>query len=176
MISHTPRILLLLLLLGALSTVAPRIIHGAGTSVPVNIQADSMSYSPSGKEVIFKGNVKVTRQDVTISAATITIHLSGKSQAGPGVAAMDPGAIQKIVASGGVRINYQGKLGNCAVATYHVHEGLLVMEGNPSLQDGPNRIKGHTIKFNLKQNRSEVLGGKGQRVNATFQTPEKLKQ
>ncbi len=146
----------------------------AGT-VPVNIQADSMRYSPSGKEVTFTGNVRVTRQDVTITAATITILLSGKTESGPGVAAMDPGAIERIVASGGVHIDYQGKLGTCKTATYHVAQGLLVMEGDPVLKDGQNSIKGHTITFNLKENRSEVRGGQGQRVNATFQAPEGLK-
>jgi len=160
-----------LCLVAALAWAAP----AAANTVPVNIQADSMSYSPSGKEVVFEGNVRVTRQDVTITAATITIHLSGEAEQGPGVAAMDPGAIRRIVASGGVRINYQGKIGSCAVATYNVREGMLIMEGNPSLQDGENRIKGHTIKFDLKANRSEVLGGGGQRVNATFQAPENIK-
>lgn len=170
MTRHT---LFVLLALCVALTLAPCRVLAAST-VPVNIQADSMSYSPSGKEVTFKGNVKVTRLDVVITAATITIHLSGTPEQGPGVAAMDPGAISKIVASGGVHINYQGKIGNCAVATYNVRQGMLIMEGNPSLQDGDNRIKGHTIKFNLKENRSEVLGGKGQRVNATFQAPENL--
>lgn len=153
--------------------VSPAVIRAQNT-VPVNIQADSMSYSPSGKEVVFKGNVKVTREGVVITAATITIELSGKAQQGPGVAAMDPGAITSIVATGGVHINYKGKSGSCAVATYHVRQGLLVMKGNPTLREGKNRITGHTIKFNLKENRSEVLGGKGQRVNATFQAPENL--
>lgn len=144
-------------------------------TVPVDIQADTMRYSPSGKEVVFEGNVHVTRQDVAIRAATITIHLSGKAESGPGVAAMDPGAIQKIVATGGVRIDYQGKVGTCATATYNVRTGMLVMEGNPALEDGKNRIQGLVIKFNLKENRSEVVGGKGTRVKATFQAPEDLK-
>lgn len=161
--------------LGLACFFAPATSMAAKNTVPVNITADSMSYSPSGKEVVFKGNVKVTREGVVITAARITIHLSGDAEQGPGVAAMDPGAIRRIVATGGVRINYQGKSGSCAVATYHVREGLLVMEGDPVLQEGKNRITGHTIKFNLKENRSEVLAGKGQRVNATFQAPENLK-
>jgi lipopolysaccharide export system protein LptA len=145
-------------------------------SVPVNIQADSMRYSPSGKEVTFEGNVRVIRLDVTIDAAKITIHLAGNVKSEPGgVAAMDPGSISRIVAGGGVRINYQGKRGSCATAVYHVPEGLLVMEGAPVLEDGKNSIKGHKIKFYLKENRSEVVSGEGQRVNATFHAPESIK-
>ncbi len=147
----------------------------AGT-VPVNIQADTMRYSPSGKEVVFKGNVKVTRQDVTINAETITIYLGGEAKSEPGgIAAMDPGAIRKIEATGGVRIDYQGKKGKCAKATYQVLQGLLVMDGDPVLSDGQNSITGHQIKFYLKENRSEVVAGKGQRVNATFHAPDTLK-
>ncbi len=167
----TQRTLLSIIL--ALCLSAP-VLSWAKNTVPVNIQADSMRYSPSGKEVVFQGNVRVTRQDVTINAATITIHLSGETSTSPGVAAMDPGAIRTIVATGGVHIDYKGKIGTCSRATYNVSTGILVMEGSPALQDGKNRIEGHTITFNLKENRSEVVGGKGQRVNAVFQAPEKL--
>ncbi len=165
------RILFLLVLACGLTLARP-VLAG---SVPVNIQADTMRYSPSGKEVIFEGKVRVVRLDVTIDAAKITIHLAGSIKSEPGgVAAMDPGAISRIVASGGVRINYQGKQGSCATAVYHVPEGLLIMEGAPVLEDGKNNIKGHKIKFYLKENRSEVVSGEGQRVNATFHAPESL--
>ena len=46
------------------------------------------------------------------------------------------------------------------------------MEGDPTLKDGPNIIKGEVIKLYLKDNRSEVLGGKDKRVEALFFTPK----
>ena len=48
------------------------------------------------------------------------------------------------------------------------------MEQNPMLQDGPNSLTGEVINFNVRDNRSEVIGGKGQRVKAIFLTPGKI--
>ncbi len=150
----------------------------AGT-LPIDIDADSMTYSPSGNEVVFKGNVVVKRTDFTLRASTITIYMQKKKTKSPvqdkALAPFDPGGVQKIIASGGVRMDYQGKVGTCATATYYVANGLLQMEGNPKLQDGKNTIMGAVIKFHLNDNRSEVIGGKSQRVKATFQAPEKIK-
>lgn len=150
----------------------------AGT-LPINIDADSMTYSPSGNEVVFRGNVVVKRTDFTLRASTIKIYMQKKKKQNPSpdknLAPFDPGGIQKIIASGGVRMDYQGKVGTCGAATYFVNQGLLQMEGNPKLQDGKNTIKGAIIKFHLNDNRSEVIGGKSQRVRATFQAPDKIK-
>ena len=150
----------------------------AGT-LPINIDADTMTYSPSGNEVVFKGNVVVKRTDFTLRASSIKIFMqkkkSQKVPADKALAPFDPGGIQKIIASGGVRMDYQGKVGTCETATYYVVQGLLQMEGNPKLQDGQNTIKGAVIKFHLNDNRSEVIGGKSQRVKATFQAPDKIK-
>ena len=150
----------------------------AGT-LPINIDADSMTYSPSGNEVVFKGNVIVKRTDFTLTASSIKIFMQKKKSQAPApdkaLAPFDPGGIQKIIASGGVRMDYQGKVGTCGTATYYVNQGLLQMEGNPKLRDGQNTIRGEIIKFHLNDNKSEVMGGKSQRVKATFQAPDKIK-
>lgn len=146
--------------------------------VPVNITADSMRYAPSGNEVVFQGGVHVVRPDFEIWAAKITIHLSAtkkKAEVSTGVDNLDPGALEKIVASGGVKLAHKGKVGNCQTATYDVASSIFTMEGAPSLEDGKNKIQGHVIKFWVKENRSEVLGGGNQRVNATFFAPQKVK-
>lgn len=146
--------------------------------VPVNITADSMRYAPSGNEVVFQGGVHVVRPDFEIWAARIAIHLSAakkKSENPTGVDNLDPGAIERIVASGGVKLAHKGKVGNCQTATYDVAGSVFTMEGSPSLEDGKNKIQGNVIKFYVKENRSEVLGGGSQRVNATFFAPQKVK-
>ena len=153
---------------------------GVAGTLPINIDADAMTYSPSGNEVVFKGNVIVKRTDFTLRASTITIYMQKKAQSktppsDKALAPFDPGGIQKIIASGGVRMDYQGKVGTCGIATYYVAQGLLQMEGNPKLQDGKNTIRGAKIKFYMNDNRSEVIGGKSQRVKAIFQAPEKIK-
>ncbi len=169
--------LFFILMVWGVLAFAPSVVC-AGT-LPINIDANSMTYSPSGNEVVFKGNVIVKRTDFTLRASSITIYMQKKkAQSAPKdktLAPFDPGGVQKIIASGGVRMDYQGKVGTCATATYYVSSGLLQMEGNPKLQDGKNTIRGAVIKFHLNDNRSEVIGGKSQRVKATFQAPEKIK-
>jgi lipopolysaccharide export system protein LptA len=48
------------------------------------------------------------------------------------------------------------------------------MEDNPVLMEGANKIQGEVIKLYIKENRSEVLGGKG-RVEAIFNTKGDVK-
>lgn len=153
----------------------------AADSMPIDIAADKMRYSPSGKQVVFEGKVHVSRPDFQIWAAKITITLAGKKgkksePVDSPMGAIDPGGIEKIVATGGVRIDYQGKKGSCSTATYYANEGLLRLDGKPTLQDGKNKVVGHVIKFYLKDNRSEVIGGEKQRVKFTLQSPAKMKK
>ena len=64
--------------------------------------------------------------------------------------------------------------GRCATLTYMVQSGVLLMEGDPILEDGDNTITGQVIKFYMKDNRSEVVGGKDKRVQAVFSAPGTL--
>ncbi len=66
--------------------------------------------------------------------------------------------------------------GTCGKLTYLVGKQLLKMEKDPLLQDGPNSLTGEIIKFHVRENRSEVVGGKGKRVKAVFMTPENMKR
>jgi lipopolysaccharide export system protein LptA len=146
----------------------------AGQGVPTKITSDRMHYSPTGQEVVFEGNVHVNREDMDLRAGTIAIHFAPGGEPAQEGQPLDPGRIEKITASDGVRIERQGKVGTAARATYLVREGLLRLEGDPVLQDGKNTIRGETIKLYLKDNRSEVVGGENQRVEALFFTPEDL--
>lgn len=141
-------------------------------TVPIEVTSDSMSYTSSGGEVVFEGNVHVVRAGVEIWAAKMTIHFSAVAGQGDAVEqAMDPGDIEKIVATGGVRLSSGGRTGACGTATYFVDQGLLQMDGNPVLTDGPNTIEGKTIRYWVHSNRSEVVGDGDQRVRATFSSP-----
>lgn len=146
-------------------------------TVPVQVSADSMRYDPTGNLVTFEGNVHVVRPDFQIWAASIEIHFQPQTQGEDGGNAterisFDPGDVTKIVALGGVRMTSDGRTGTCGAATYYVADGLFQMNGDPVLTDGKNRIEGKTIRYFVKSNRSEVLGGDNKRVNATFAAPE----
>lgn len=141
--------------------------HAQGA--PVKITADRMVYDDADGTVSFEGSVKATHSSLSLWSSKITAYFA-KEQAGDGDPAQN---VDRILATGGVRMSYQDRVkGNCERLVYTVKTGILRMQGDPVLTDGPNNIRGQEIRFYLKDKRSEVVGGKGKRVEATFITPE----
>lgn len=175
-------IILAMLLPAALASPAgARELAADQAKAPTKIVSDTMRYDQAAGTVVFEGKVHVERPDFQLWAGSITVHFAPQDQGrdtGAGRAGSPPaeaGRIEKITARGAVRIEREGKVGTCQTATYLVQEGLLSMEGDPVLLDGENRVEGRVVKLYFKDNRSEVLGGEGKRVEATFMTPRGLK-
>lgn len=129
----------------------------------LKINADKMTYSEAENIVTFSGNVHAVHAQLVIDANKLSAYLSSGSKKG-GEAVEK---IEKIVAEGNVRMQRGNTEGYCTHATYFVKDGTLRMEGDPMVKDGLNTVKGETILFYVKENRSEVLGGK-KRVEAIF--------
>jgi lipopolysaccharide export system protein LptA len=138
--------------------------------IPVKITSDRMTYDETGKVVSFVGNVVAEHGQLTLWADKISAYFSSKNGKGFGA-----DSVERIIADGNVRAKKEKTEGKCGKLTYWVEKQLLKMEQNPLLQDGPNRLTGEVINFHIRENRSEVIGGKNQRVKAVFMTPEKMK-
>ncbi|BCS87249.1 hypothetical protein PSDVSF_04910 [Pseudodesulfovibrio sediminis] len=138
--------------------------------VPVKITSDRMTYDESGKVVSFVGNVVAVHGELTLWANSLSAFLSSKTGK-----KFSADSIDRIIAKGNVKAVKGKSQGTCGKLTYFVEAQLLKMEQNPLLQDGPNSLSGEVVKFHLKDNRSEVVGGKSQRVKAIFMTPDKIK-
>lgn len=140
------------------------------TRSPVQIISDRMTYDESGKVISFVGNVKAEHGKLTLWADTLSAYLasvSGKK--------FSADSIDRIVAKGNVKAKRGKTEGTCGQLTYYVEKQLLKMEGDPLLKDGPNSLAGEVINFNIRENRSEVVGGGNKRVKAIFMTPETVK-
>ncbi|MEW5773151.1 MAG: LptA/OstA family protein [Thermodesulfobacteriota bacterium] len=146
------------------------------SKTPTKIESDSMRYDQAAGTVVFEGKVRVQRPDFALWSSSLTVHFAPQAGAKAEGTPTDAGRIEKIVARGAVRIERDGKVGACETATYLVQEGLFSMEGDPVLKDGANTVTGKVVKLYFKDNRSEVLGGEGQRVQATFSTPKGVGQ
>jgi len=146
----------------------------AEESVPTNITADSLHYDLNARTLVFEGSVKVDREDLRMESNSLFARFSKGESAGSGnpEQEFDPGSIERIEARGQVVIHYQGRTGYCGLATYDVIAGLLTLEDQPEIRDGENRIQGQIIRFHLRENRSEVVGGGDRRVKAPFSTPK----
>ncbi|MBP9943637.1 MAG: hypothetical protein KBF11_03685 [Desulfomicrobium sp.] len=149
----------------------------AAQDVPVKITSDTMTYTQKGDQVVFKGSVYVIRQDIELWSDTLTVFLEKKESSKNATQSVvdEQGSIKKIIALGNVRIKAdKGRSGTCGKATYEADKDLLTMEIDPILMEGANKIQGEVIKLYIKENRSEVLGGKG-RVEAIFNTKGDVK-
>lgn len=137
---------------------------------PIKITSDRMIYDEEGKLVSFVGNVVAEHGGLTLWADKLSAYLGSKDNK-----KFSADSIDRIVAEGNVRAK-QGKTeGACGKLTYFVENQVLKMERDPKLQDGPNSLTGDVIKFFVRENRSEVVGGEGKRVKAIFMTPTNLK-
>lgn len=142
--------------------------------IPTDVSSSTMRYDDAKQTVVFEGNVHVKRPDFDLKANKITLYFAKKSnKAGQGEGSednglgmqMQAGSIDRIVAEENVRITKEDKTGTCNIGTYSASTGVLTMEGNPVITDAKNNsIRGQVIKFNINENRSEVIGG----VKASF--------
>lgn len=137
--------------------------------VPVKITSDRMTYDETGKIVSFQGNVVAEHGELTLWSDTLSAFLASKDSK-----KFAADSVDRIVAEGNVRAKKGNSTGSCGKLTYFVEDQVLVMERNPLLKDGPNSLTGEKIKFFVKDNRSEVIGG-SKRVKAIFMTPGDLK-
>ena len=138
-------------------------------NVPTNIHAARMDYNADKQTVTFAGSVHVKRPDFQLWSDKLTVYLeknAGEAKSSD-VEGMQAGRIDRIVASGNVRMKSEDKEGTCGKATYYAAKDLFVMEENPVLRQKDNRIEGQTISHYMKAGRSEVT-----RPSATFSAPD----
>lgn len=145
-----------------------------------------MTYEPEKNIVLFSGNVEVVRDDFRMWSARLTMFMKARkdtkadsknakdskdtpeTEATSGLDAMKTGDLDRIVAEKNVRFRMDTKTGTAQKATWLADREELVLEGSPVLQDGQNSVTGNRIRYFVRENRSEVEGGAGRRVEAVF--------
>ena len=154
------------------AAAAPAAKSGSNT----RIISDKMTYDSNKNQVIFEGKVHVTRPTMEIWSELLTVILddSGKKSASSGSNALGAGGgkVERIIAEKSVRIKQESKVGTCGKATYFVNEGRILMEQNPVIVDGDNRISGKTITYYTETGRSVVTGDPGKKVEVLFSTDD----
>lgn len=161
----------------AAATPAPMI---KPRSVPTRITADGMTYEADAQQVTFTKGVHVTRPDFEMWADKIIVYLKpakAKEPVEEGAAAvadsLAAGDIDRMVATGSVRMKRDKNVSTSGRATYTMDTAVLVLEDNPRLTDGENVITGEVVRYFMNENRSDVLSGPKKRVEAVFTTSGK---
>jgi lipopolysaccharide export system protein LptA len=111
------------------------------SSAPISIKSNTLEATDVGgrRRLVFNGDVRVNQADVNMTSNRLTAEYpEGSSQ--PSV----------LVATGSVRVVQGTQEASCDDGTYRRAEELLICCGHAELRDGPNRVQGKCIEFDLK--------------------------
>ncbi len=124
---------------------------------PINIKADKLQADNKGKKAIFTGRVVSKQDDVTIYSDRLEIFYGeGKDE------------VDKIIATGAVRILQTNRVGTGGQAVYESKEGKVTLTINPKVTQDRDSVTGKVIVYYLDEDRSEVQGGDNVRVEAVI--------
>jgi len=140
--------------------------HSVETSGQIHITADKLISSTNDNRAEFIGNVKVKQGETQIDADRLQIFFS---KASGSESASPEQSLERLVASGNVKIIVDNRLAVANKAVYKTKERLLTLTGpGAKITSGENTISGETITFYRDDGRFTVDGGTGGRVEAVI--------
>ena len=155
-------------------------------SRPIVITSDTLDVDNKNKMATFAGSV-MAKQDqqgkepIFIYCDSMTVYYADDSvkkaaapkSKGEKKELTEQNRVEKIVASGRVKI-VQGKdLATGESATFYNSDQRIVLSGEPKVWQGKNLIKGEEITVWIKENRSRVTSKGPSRVQAVIHQEEK---
>jgi lipopolysaccharide transport protein LptA len=114
---------------------------------PISIKSKTLEATDidGRRRLVFTGDVRVKQDDVRMTSNTLTAdYPSGESQ--PSL----------MVARGSVKVTQRDQMALCDTGTYKRSQEVLVCCGNAELRDGPNRVRGKCIEFDLNGEKVRV--------------------
>ena len=150
-------------------------MQNASDKGAIHIKSDLMEVLDQKGTVVFTGHVVATRDDMVIDADRLEVFYSKREQQQTKTAQAqdDKKSIDRIVATGHVRVTKGGKVATGEKAIYEKQAEKITLVGSAQVWDGPNRVKGETITMFLNENRSIVQGGGKEKVEAVVYPSEK---
>jgi len=137
----------------------------------IHVTADSLSSENNARFAEFTGNVQVTQGDFIIKSDSLKIFYKesgGEKKAGT------TESIEKIIATGNVKIESEETTALSQQAEYDTNTMIMVLTGEDSrVFDKKNSVTGSKITFNRKDGLVKAEGDRKKRVNAVFFPAEK---
>ena len=135
---------------------------------PIQITAEQLISNNEKKYAEFIGSVRAVQGTFVITADRLRIYYEGELIR-TGEQSGQQGVLQKIVASGNVKIHTDQYQARADKATYDTRSLTIVLSGNnATITSGKNSITGSKITFYRRQQRIEVQGGAQKRIKAIF--------
>jgi lipopolysaccharide export system protein LptA len=151
-------------------------VSGFNSNAPVNYSADRIELQDRQNRVVLSGNVDIAQGDLRLNAARTTVAYTDNGSL----------AIQRIDATGGVRVNRGNESARGDVAIYDFNRRIITMIGNVGLRRGNDTLNGGRLVIDLNSGVSSVDGraggsssalgtstGRGGRVSGSFSVPKK---
>lgn len=123
------------------------------TSLPVDIQADSLTVNNADGSAEFSGNVLVGQGEMRLAAGVIRVEYGA-----------DGTSINRLIASGGVTLTNAAEAAEAQEAVYTIATGEVVMTGDVLLTQGQTALSGQKLIIDLKAGTGRMEG----RVQTTF--------
>jgi lipopolysaccharide export system protein LptA len=131
---------------------------------PITIKSNELSTDSKSRTATFTGKVSARQGDMTIYADKLVVRYKE-----------DGGDVEKVEATGGVRIVQGDRLATAREAVYLSSEQRIVLTGDPKVFQGENTISGKVITYFVNEERSVVTGGADSRVEAVIHPKDKGK-
>ena len=139
----------------------------------IHITADKLISDNDADCAEFIGNVRATQEDTVITADSLKIFVK-KNPDNKGAPGVGTESINKIIASGNVKINFDNRVAVTPQAVYNIKTGILVLSGdNSRIVSGKDSISGEKITIYRTTGRITVESGGEKRVEAVFYSGEK---
>jgi len=129
------------------------------SQTPITISADTLEVDRKTRVAIYRGNVAANDQGrgLSILADQIEFFFDDRME-----------EVDRAAATGNVRLTYGERRGVAERAEYFPAESRAVLVGNPKVWQENDVITGCRITLLLREDRSQVDGCDGQRVNAVL--------
>ncbi len=133
----------------------------------IHVMADKLVSDRNAQYAEFSGNVVATREDAKLTCANLKIFYKEKDAGG---ASSESGAVDKMVATGSVKLIFEDKVAVAEKAVYtSVDDSIILTGGEPKVTGGNSYISGE--KITLYRTAGKVLVSN--RVEAVFHPADK---
>ena len=126
---------------------------------PVQIQADKLDVRDQEGRAIFTGNVEVVQGELSLRSASMVVHYmsDAQGQGSPAAGLGGAGDIERIEASGGVRVRSGEQVATGDNATFEMATEIVTLTGDRVvLTDAGNVITGCSLVIALKTGNATV--------------------
>ena len=130
----------------------------AGSSVPIQIEADQLEVRDEEKVAVYSGNVRVRQGETVLETPAIRVFYAGAA-----TAAGTPGSnVSRIEAGPGVMVRSGERTASSDRAVFEMERDLITMSGNVVLTEGANVVRGERLLVNLATKEGRIEGGRVQ--------------